>query len=303
MNLALSIAGGAVRAAGAISPRWGAAVALPLFAHVARPRPVPADDRPMMDRARRVEVRIPGLDRRGVAVSGYEWGAGPETVVLAHGWNGRASQFATLARELVAEGLRVVAFDAPAHGDTGGRATYIVDWTDVLGAIQERHGRLRAVIGHSFGGLAALVAAAQGLDVARVVTIAAPADADLLLTQFQSMLGYDDRTAAAMRLRFARRYFPGEADPFARLSPLRQPVPDAVPLLAVHDEGDRVVPFAELARIAAVHPDARVVVTRGFGHNRVLVADPVLDAVVAFMNETPGADAATTSRRGSAGAD
>lgn len=286
MNLVQSTAALAVRAVGAVSPHAGGALALPLFAHVARPRPVHPDDRPTMERARRSSVSIPGLTGRGVSVDLYEWGAGSETVVLAHGWNGRASQFATLVRELVAEGFRVVAFDAPAHGGTSARATYLIDWTDVLFALAHRHGGLRAVVGHSFGGLAALVAASQGLDVTRVVTIAAPADADLLLTQFQSMLGYDDRTAAALRDRFARRYFPGEADPFARLSPLRQPGQHSVPLLAVHDERDRIVPFGELARIAAVHPDARIVATRGFGHNRVLVADAVLDAVVAFVTET-----------------
>lgn len=204
-------------------------------------------------------------------------------VVLAHGWNGRASQFATLVRELVADGWRVVAFDAPAHGETPGRGTYLIDWTDVLAELQRSHGRIHAVVGHSFGGLATLVAAGSGVQVDRVVSIAAPGDADLLLSQFQTMLAYDDPTAAALRERFAARYFPGEPDPFARLSPLRHPLPSSVPLLAVHDEGDRVVPFGELARIAAAHPTARTLETSGFGHNRVLTADSVLDAILDFL--------------------
>lgn len=298
MNAVRSTAGATIRVAGVLSPRLGAAVALPLFGSVARPRAVHADDRSTMDRARRSSIRIPGLDRRGVDVTVYEWGAGPETVVLAHGWTGRASQFATLVRELVAEGFRVVAFDAPAHGDTAGRGTYLVDWTDILAQLAQRYGRLRAVVGHSFGGLAALVATAHGLDVDRAVTIAAPGDPDLLLAQFQAMLGFDDRTAAALRVRFARRYFHGETDPFARLSPLQQSLPATVPLLAVHDETDPVVPFGELARIAAVHPDARVVVTRGFGHNRLLTADPVLDAVVAFVTEERPDRTLTRDERG-----
>ena len=236
--------------------------------------------------AQRSSVRIAGLGHGGVDVVVYEWGSGAgEVVVLAHGWNGRASQFAVLVRELVADGYRVVAFDAPAHGDTGGRHTYLPDWVDVLAELERRHGRLHAVVGHSFGGLAALVAAVDGLGVGRVVSVASPADADLLLAQFQFMLGYDDRTAAALRAGFARRYFPGEADPFARLSPVGRTLPTGMPLLIVHDEGDRMVPFGELARLAAAHPDSRVVTTQGFGHNRVLDADPVLDAVIGFLAE------------------
>lgn len=293
MNASLSSAGAAVRTAGWISPQWGAAVAMPMFAHVAKPRAVGAGEQATMWKAQRSIVRIPGLSLQGVDVVAYGWGRGDDVVVLAHGWNGRASQFATLVRELVAEGYRVVAFDAPAHGDTGGRATYLIDWTDILAALQLRYGRLHTVIGHSFGGLAALIAAADGLAVDRVVTVAAPADAGTLHSQFQGMLRYDDRTAAALRVNFAARYFPGEADPFSRLSSVARPVPAGVSLLAVHDETDRMVPYDELVRIAAANPTARALTTRGFGHNRVLAADPFLDAVIEFVGEPVAAEVAT----------
>lgn len=283
MDAALAAAATAVRTAGAVSPRWGAAVGMPLFGRVAKPRPVHPGDGPTMSRARRGRVRIPGIDRRGADVDTYEWGEGTRVVVLAHGWDGRAAQFSRLVREFVVEGYRVVSFDAPAHGSSAGRRTYLVDWLDVFTVLQQRHGRFEAMIGHSFGGLATLVGAAGGTDAARIVTIAAPADADLLLRQFQGMLGYSDAVSAAMRERFASRYFPGERDPFAWLSTVRRPLPAAVPLLVVHDEGDRVVPFGESARIATANPGARLLATTGLGHNRILAADVVLDAVVDFV--------------------
>lgn len=285
MDVALSIAGSSVRALGALSPGLAATAALPLFARVARPRPVADHDIPTMDRARRSTVRVAGVRGRGVDVVTYAWGGGGRgTIALAHGWDGRASQFATLTRELVAEGFRVVAFDAPAHGDTLARGTYLIDWTDILTELQGRYGTLAAVVGHSFGGLAALVAAGHGLDVARVVSIAAPAEADSLLSQFQSMLRLADPTAEALRRAFASRYFPGERDPFARLSPLRHPVGTSVGMMLVHDERDRVVPVNEVRRLADAHPHARVLLTGGFGHNRVLSADPVLDAILEFVD-------------------
>lgn len=289
MNLALRLTGSSVRAAGAVSPRWGSAVVLPLFAHIEKPRAVHAEDAPTMSRARRRVVRIPGIERRGVDVQTYEWGAGDRTIVLAHGWNGRASQFSRMVRELIAEGYRVVAFDAPAHGETPGRHSYLVDWVDVFGALQQRHGAFDAIVGHSFGGLASLVGVAGGVDAARVVTIAAPADAELLLRQFQVMFAYSDAVSASLRERFARKYFPGDPDPFAWLSSVRRPLPAGTPLLVVHDDGDRVVPFAEAGRIVAAHPGAQLLVTSGLGHNRVLGADVVLDAVLDFLAE-PGAN-------------
>ena len=56
--------------------------------------------------------------------------------MLSHGWDGRASQFSVLARDLIAEGYRVVSFDAPAHGASAGRRTYLVDWLDGAGMWQ-----------------------------------------------------------------------------------------------------------------------------------------------------------------------
>ncbi|WP_109209711.1 MULTISPECIES: alpha/beta hydrolase [Microbacterium] len=283
MDLALNAAGFYVRTAARLSPRWGAAVAMPLFGHVARPRPIHDDDEQTMSRARRGTLRIAGVDRRGVDVETYEWGGGGRTVVLAHGWSGRASQFSMLVRDLVAEGYRVVAFDAPAHGASGGRRTYLVDWLDVFTLLQERYGSFDAIVGHSFGGLAALVGVAGGTDAARVVTIAAPADADLLLEQFQAMLRYPDAVSARMRDRFASRYFPGQSDPFAWLSSVRRPLAAGVPLLVVHDEGDRMVPFGEARRIASANPGAELLATTGLGHSRILTADLVLDAVLAHV--------------------
>ncbi len=268
-------------------PSWGAALALPALMAVARPAPVAPDDEATMWRARRSRLRVRGVDGNGAEVVTYEWGSGDRTVVLVHGWNGRASQFATLARELVAEGYRVVAFDAPAHGASSGRRTYIHDWTDALDGLQRDHGAFEMVIGHSFGALAAVVAAAAGLETRSLVTIAAPAGPDTLLTQFQRLAGYSPRITPALRRRFAARYFPEQPDPLPRLSAEQVALAPDMAVLVVHDEDDRMVPFGDAERIVAAHPAARMMRTRGLGHNRMLRDDILLDAVIGFGSGLP----------------
>lgn len=291
MNAVSAVLTGGVRTIGAVSPDLASVIALDLFMHVGRREPVRPADEATMDAARRSSIPVAGLGRHPVDVVLYEWGRGDRVLVLAHGWRGRSSQFAPLVRDLVFEGYRVVAFDAPAHGESGGRRTYLFDWIDALREIQRRHGDLHAVIGHSFGALAALIAAADGLRTERVVTVAAPADADTLLTQFQSMLGYDDRTAAAVRRRFAHRFFPTETDPFPRISAAARPLPAGIRLVLVHDEGDRQVPFGEAARLDAVDPGATTIATRGLGHGRILGSDEFLDAALAALAEPVDAEA------------
>ncbi|MGG1909502.1 alpha/beta hydrolase [Microbacterium sp. NRRL B-14842] len=141
-------------AVGRVTPRLAGDLAYRLFFST-RPRmAVRAADAATHEAARRGSILV-----RDIPVTTYTWGGGPPTVLLLHGWRGRASQFAPLVRELVAEGLRVVAFDAPAHGSSGGRRTDIRDWVEAAQELEHTHGPFSALIGHSFGGLAALTVA------------------------------------------------------------------------------------------------------------------------------------------------
>ncbi len=301
MSAASAIATG-VRAAARVSPETGAAVALPLFMRVGRRTPVAATDLAIHRAARRGTVRIPGIRGTGVDVVTYEWGAGERAVLLAHGWQSRASVFGPLIRELRSEGFRVLAFDAPANGDSPGRGTYLVDHLDVIAELTRREGQWHALVGHSFGSLAALVATHDGIPVNRVVGIAGAADPRVFIDGFGEMLGLDGRTRDALAARFAERVLTGEPDPFERYSAVRHPLPGATPLLLVHDRGDRRVPFTESERLLESNPGhARLLATEGLGHNRVLRADVTLDAVMEFALASDEALTGQTTRATLAG--
>lgn len=282
--LGLRAVGLGIRSASRISPELGGRMALPLFMRVGPRVRVAAADAATHADARRGRVRIPGIRRAGVDVVTYEWGGGPDTVVLAHGWQSRASVFAPLVRELRSEGFRVVAFDAPANGDSPGRGTYLVDHLDILRALQRRVGRFHAVIGHSFGGTAALLAPGEGIGTRRVAAIAGAGSPDVFIDGFGDLVGLDRPARDALARRFAERLFAREEEPFVRYSALANPLPAGTPLLLVHDRGDRRVPFAEAPKLAAANPGrTRLVTTEGLGHNRILRADETLDAIVEFV--------------------
>lgn len=272
-----------VAVASALSPALGGRAALAAFFET-RPRMrVRPDDQPTHERARRRAVRVRDLD-----LVAYEWGRGDDTVLLVHGWRGRASQFATLVRDLVFEGLHVVAFDAPGHGDSRGRRTDIRDWVAAIDQLQRRHGRFRAVIGHSFGALAALTAVRHGVAAGAVATVSGAGAPTAFLDEFAKAMGLDAATRRGFEHAFLQRISEDEASVVRRYDALAHPLPTGVRLLAAHDDGDRQMPADWSARLVAAHGDrARLVRTDGFGHSRVLTADPVLDALVALCVE-PG---------------
>jgi alpha-beta hydrolase superfamily lysophospholipase len=276
MPAVLTTTRAAIAAASALSPRLGAELAFPLFMRVGPRLPVHARDQATHDAARRSSITV--HDKR---VEVYAWGHGTEVVLLVHGWRGRASQFASLVRELVAEGFTVVSFDAPANGDSGGRGTYILDYIDAMRQLERQYGGFHTVIAHSFGLLAALSAIDDGMTAGRLVGVAGVAEANNLIEGFAAVMRLTPATTSALRDVFQRRVFPGQPNLFERFSGLAHPV--SVPLLLVHDSGDRMVPASQSEALAGVHDGARLVVTERLGHNRILAAEQTLDAVLEFV--------------------
>ncbi|GGI46664.1 alpha/beta superfamily hydrolase [Agromyces flavus] len=287
-DAALGAQARAIRLAERSSPHVAAALALPLFMRVGPRLPIRDGDRAVHQSARRSLLRVRGRD-----VVAYEWGTGPDTILLVHGWRGRASQFAPIVRELRAAGFRLLAFDAPANGESAGRRTDVRDWLAAIELLQSREGRFHTVIGHSFGAMASAAAIRNGASAGALVAIAGMADARYLVDSFAARLGVGTATADALADRFARRILPHLEDPWPRFDSVAHPLPERMPLLVVHDRGDREVAVGEAVRLHAAHGDrSRLVLTEGAGHSRILGADAALDAVTAFVTGgTAGIDA------------
>lgn len=268
-----------------LSPRLAGDIAYRLF-FSARPRmTVRTADAATHDAARRGSILV-----GDTVVATYAWGRGSRTVLLLHGWRGRASQFAPLVRELVSEGFRVVAFDAPAHGSSPGRHTDIRDWVEAAQELDRIHGPFSALVGHSFGGLAALTVARTSEAVPPVAVIAGAAAPDAFLAQFVRDLRLGAAAARRLRTRFHRRLGLDPASVTEGYDAAAHPLPADTALLLVHDRGDRRMSDSDTLRLHAAHRGrSRLLRTVGLGHTKVLSADPTLDAVVALV--TGGLDA------------
>lgn len=264
-----------------VSPAAAARVAYPVLVTPGPRLKLRPADAPTMDEARTSTLQV----RRRRVVS-YEWGSGSSVVLLVHGWSGRASQFASLVRELRYEGHTVVAFDAPACGASEGTRTDAGDYLEVMRGLQSRYGAFSGVVGHSMGALVGMSAIHEGLTAARFVGIASIPDSELLMTSFAERIGLGATANDLLVRRFHRLRFPDGPGVLERFSGLRHPVD--VPTLFVHDANDREVPVTASESLHAAHgSSSTLVVTHGQGHNRVLGADEVLDQVVGFLSAKP----------------
>lgn len=273
--LALRSGFGAGRLAPALTARWG----VRLFSTVPDDGGRRPDHRPRPGRLSR--VRMP---RGGSAVL-ETWGdpTGPP-VYLLHGWGGWRGQLGEFIAPLVAAGRRVIGVDVPGHGDADsgwfgpGRGT-LIEFAEALAVAAERFGRPTAVIAHSMGGAAAAVAVRDGLDVDRLVLVAAPADPLSQIAIFGRLVGAGQAVQRGMARRLERLVERPMRDFDLRYMPAVRTMP---PALVIHDPDDKEVAYADGVGITSAWPGSTLLTTSGLGHRRILRDPAVVGAAVRF---------------------
>ncbi|MDL9980439.1 alpha/beta fold hydrolase [Microbacterium sp. ASV49] len=260
-------------------PRLTARAAAGLMLLPGRLMRVRPTQRSVMDAAQRSTLVV-GRHRMAV----YRWGTGERRILLVHGWNGRSAQFADLIARL-SGAATVVAFDAPGHGETRGVTADIGMWIEAIRALDAAYG-FDVIVGHSFGGLAARRARGAGLVRGSVVSISAPPSTDAVMQAYAAQVGLPDGVTSAVSERLARRLGPVMAA--IAMSPDAGAAAADAAILIVHDRDDRMVPAAAAPAIAAMWPGpSRILLTAGRGHNGILAAPEVLDAVASVALPAP----------------
>lgn len=238
--------------------------------------------RNLMLRPRRAPAGDDAGGRRvafGGGLSALRWGHEGPVVLMLHGWEGQATQFAALAQAVVAAGGQAVALDGPAHGRSPGAEATLMSFARAFRTVAAELGEVHALVGHSLGAAAAAIALAQGVPAQRAVLIAAPASIEAYLRRFAVALALPPAATA----RFIRNLEQANGVPVRafeireRVRGLRQPA------LVVHDRGDMRVPFRDGEAIALAWPGARLLATHGLGHARALADAGVLRQVTAFV--------------------
>lgn len=276
-----------------VSPEMAGRFAFRLFATTPSRRPKHAKERALlaastgwMGQAERVELTFAG----GRAVA-HRFAARPcvpfrGRVLVAHGWGARADYLSTLTAGLAAAGHEVVALDLPGHGRSPGRTLTMPMAVKAIDAAWRRFGGFDFYCGHSFGG-AALACAAAGIMPAvpahrpqRLVTIGSPSEMAWLFRDLGRLLWLSPAAQAALEAHV--EHIAGTRlenfDAATAMASLR------LPMLVIHAEDDKEVAADHARRYAAAGPHVTLHWANGFGHRRIVSADPVIDRIVAFLD-------------------
>jgi pimeloyl-ACP methyl ester carboxylesterase len=247
---------------------------------------------------RRSLKQLPPLFEKGETLSfrlddhvvrGHRWlphqasSATLKKALIVHGFESSSRNFEQYAGALLKKGYEVLAFDAPAHGQSGGKRITLPLYTDMIRAIYDQYGPIRAFMGHSLGALAlALFLESIPHDSSTRMALIAPAvEATSAVDMFFQLLELSDEVRTAFEAYEYNLY----GLPFSWFSLRRALDKIKAGVLWVQDEDDTITPLKDALPVKEEgRPNIRFVITRGLGHRKIYRDAKVIRQVVAFLS-------------------
>ncbi len=211
------------------------------------------------------------------------WGESSRpAVLLMHGWGGARAQMTGFVDPLLFAGYRVVAYDQPAHGESDGKMTNILEIAPSMDLIAEKEGNFDAVIAHSFGTLITSYALVNRNfpPPAKLVYFGAFNRIMDSLPRFQVIAGLPDEIIDGIRNKIYDNFGKGVLDSIA--NEIMTPQIN-IPALMFHDTADNVTPIEDSRAIAEVWKSAQFIETTGLGHRGALQSKEIHEQVVQFL--------------------
>ncbi len=242
--------------------------------------PRPASEMPQYESANHSSM---AYDGKKVAL--YTWGAGAETILLLHGWASRGTRMGHFAEALVEKGYRVIAFDMPAHGDSEGKTTNLLEISEITARICERYSPVHSVIAHSFGGMALCNAVQRyNLNVNRAVLVASPFTMKYIIDSFRVLMNITQKVSDMMMERINKRFMEHRKVNVYELSVDSFAESLNFPFLVIHDRDDKDVTYDQGEGYANNLPDVEFVTTVGLGHRRILKEPEIMNKIIEFAS-------------------
>jgi pimeloyl-ACP methyl ester carboxylesterase len=236
----------------------------------------------------------------GLKVKCYRWGsantqdkqgkqvASKGRMLLCHGWEGYAYNFALLISKAVEAGFEVHAFDHLAHGQSEGTQSGLPIVLETLLTVAKhvahQHGPIDVLVGHSLGGAGASWATAhQAIKPKRLVLLAPFYDTYTLsgLWAKAHLLSGDVRAALQKGLEESSgKTFDDFMPP--SLAPLLSQQPQ-LKVLIVHDKADKITAFKHSAQMAQLGKNITLYEAKKLGHIDVLADEACANTMMDFV--------------------
>ncbi|MEA1888313.1 MAG: alpha/beta fold hydrolase [Pseudomonadota bacterium] len=235
------------------------------------------------------DIWIPGVADKQLFAWWLPVAGSDSSIIILHGWGGNAELMLPLAGPLHQAGLNVLLLDARSHGqsDTAGfssmprfaeDADAAIDWLKTYKT--ESASRL-ALLGHSVGAGAVLLAASRRNDISAVISIAAFAHPDSMMRSYLDRFRMPEIVKSSV-LRYVEWVIGHQFNDIAPMNRLRHV---QCPVLLVHGTDDDTVPVTDVHLIHenGTGKKSELLLIEGAGHGSVDKIKQHADELIAFL--------------------
>ena len=217
-------------------------------------------------------------------IRGHRWNSGNEKkILIIHGFESSSKSFDRYIMPLARRGYQVLAFDAPAHGRSGGKQVNLLVYVKMLHCIHELYGPIQGYLSHSFGGLVVthFLETVPHDETVKLVLIAPATESVSAIDSFFKVLqlGTD-----------IRREFDQLILDKSGVSPDHYSIRRAIKnikarILWIHDEDDELTPIGDALKVKADnHSHVEFVITKGLGHRKIYRENVVVKRIIDFYD-------------------
>ncbi len=217
-------------------------------------------------------------------VNGYRWNhPQPKKAMILHGFGSAAHKFEEYAHLMIAAGYEVLAFDAPAHGDSEGARTNAIEYCAMIKEVVAAYGPVQSFLAHSFGGISLSLALEEMPHDAstKIVFIAPATETTSAVNGAFNMLKLKNEM---VRQEFEKIIFEVSGKNTAWFSMRRAMHNIKATVLWIHDEDDDITPWADALKVKEDnHSNIKFVLTKGLGHRKIYHDIDVKNKVIKFL--------------------
>ncbi|MDC3079256.1 alpha/beta hydrolase [Flavobacteriaceae bacterium] len=240
----------------------------------------PYREHQMRDAAEQIKFSASSIEKE---IQVYRLKGEKQKVLLLHGWSGRGTQLFSFADELQKENYEVITFDMPAHGQSPGNKTNVLELTYCIQDLNQKFGPFYAAIAHSMSGFALLRAIKDGLPLQSAAIIGSGDSIKGVFHRFSQQLHFSDKITERM-ITTVEKKFSIKLETYSS----RVNIKDIdIPLLIVHDKDDKEAPNECSISLHDLARNSQLKLTSGLGHHRILRDPKTVQYIVQFLFQQP----------------
>ncbi|MBX2931260.1 MAG: alpha/beta fold hydrolase [Chitinophagaceae bacterium] len=236
---------------------------------------------PIFHYAEKVSCNIKNL-----TITGWKWtpkNNNGKKILIAHGFDSCSYKFDNYVQPLMQEGFIVFAFDAPAHGLSGGKTADAWLYRNTIIEIDKQFEHFYCIIGHSFGGLSASLAAEIMPQLQKLILIAPATETQRAIDNFFKIVTFGDDIKAELE----KIIVAINQQPISYYSVTRSIQHIKANILWVHDKNDWICPFEDVQPAINLQlRNTEFYITKGLGHNKIYRNKDVVRYIVHFLHQT-----------------